>query len=381
LIFGGWFGSGNLGDDAILIGVRNVLSEVIPSVEIAALSTDIDHTQRVCGVKAFPLRSPREFLIDPRRSIEGYREAFGWADACILSGGTPVYDYDHLSRIIHCGLPRLSGRKLVCFGIGVKPISSVTGKWTVRTLLGQAAALSTRERVSKGELLSLGLKKDIRVTGDSALYLEPRPPASESLTDEILASERPLVAICPRSLSVDHRAHYHAPLSTKAISQIRQILAVVGDRLSSSGYHIVFIPFHCAPGDDDMVEISLIRGMMSEPSTVLGSMRAPEEAEWLLGRMELVIGLRLHSLVLAAMRGTPIVGVDYDPKIGGFMEYAGAGDYLCRLDDSVDGIIRCSERGLDNSTTMRRRLLDSCKAMQIRIRKDAENLRVLVENE
>jgi len=381
LIFGGWYGSGNIGDDAILIGIRNVLMDVIPGVEIAALSTDIDHTQRVCGVKAYPLRSPREFLIDPRRSIGGYREAFSWADACILSGGTPVYDYGHMSRVIHHGVPRLSRRKLVCFGIGVKPINSVTGKWMVRTLLGQAAALSTRERVSKAELLSLGLKKDIKVTGDSALYLEPRPPASESLIEEILPSERPLVAICPRSLSVDHRGHYHAPLSTEAISQIRRNLAIVGDHLSASGYHTVFIPLHCATGDDDRAEISLIRGMMNEPSTVLGSVWAPEELVWLLGKMELVIGLRLHSLILAAMRGTPIVGVNYDPKIRGFMEYAGVGDYLSRPEDSAEGIIRCSERALDNSTTMRRRLLDSCKGMQTKIRKDAENLRGLVENE
>ena len=35
LVYGGWFGSGNVGDDAILIGLRNLLSETIPGVEIA----------------------------------------------------------------------------------------------------------------------------------------------------------------------------------------------------------------------------------------------------------------------------------------------------------------------------------------------------------
>jgi len=381
LIFGGWYGSGNLGDDAILIGIRNVLSEVIPGVKIAALSTDINHTQRVCGVKAFPLKSPREFLTHPRRATGEYREVFRWADTVILSGGTPIYDYDHLSRIIHCRLPKLTGSKLVCFGIGVKPVRSLTGKWITRTLLSQATAISTRERRSKEELRRLGLKKGIEVTGDSTLFLKPRPPISESSAKEVLVSERPPVGICPRSLSVDHRAHYHAPLSTETISQIRRNLAKVGDHLSASGHHVVFIPFHCATGDDDMAEISLIRRMMKEPSTVLGSVRPPEEMAWLLGRMELVIGLRLHSLILAAMSGTPIVGVDYDPKIGGFMEWAGAGDYLCRPEGSAEDIIGCSERGLDNGTTVRRRLLDSCKVMQARIRKNAENLRVLVENE
>ena len=381
MVFGGWYGSGNAGDDAILIGIRNILSEVVPGVEIAALSTDVDHTERTCGVKAFPLKSPREFLAHPRRAIGEYREAFRWADICILSGGTPIYDYDHVSRIIHCGLPRLTKSELVSFGIGVKPVNSVTGKWIVRTLLGEAASISTRDRGSREELLSVGLKKDIEVTGDSALFLEPQPPASRSFTEEKLTSESRLVAICPRSLSVDHRAHYHTPLSDEIISQIRRNVATVGDHLSASGYHAVFIPFHGAPGDDDMAEISIIRGMMNEPSTVIGSVLAPEVLAWLLGRMELVIGLRLHSLILAAMRGTPIVGVDYDPKIGGFMDYAGAGEYLCRPEDSAEDIIGCSERGLDSGARMRRKLLDSCKEMQTKIREDAKHLREIVEND
>jgi len=48
-VFGGWFGSGNLGDDAILIGLRKVLERVFPRVEIVTLSTDPAHTRRVCG--------------------------------------------------------------------------------------------------------------------------------------------------------------------------------------------------------------------------------------------------------------------------------------------------------------------------------------------
>ena len=40
VVFGGWFGSMNLGDDAILIGLRNVLGRAMPGVELVALSTD-----------------------------------------------------------------------------------------------------------------------------------------------------------------------------------------------------------------------------------------------------------------------------------------------------------------------------------------------------
>ena len=34
LVYGGWFGSGNLGDEAILIGVRKILEEHLPETRL-----------------------------------------------------------------------------------------------------------------------------------------------------------------------------------------------------------------------------------------------------------------------------------------------------------------------------------------------------------
>lgn len=372
LVYGGWFGSGNLGDDAILIGLKNLLSEAIPGVEVAALSTDVEQTKRVCGVEAFPLRSPRELLAPyPKPEIGDYRRVFSWADACILSGGTPIYDYGHSSRVIHCGLPRVLGREFVCFGIGVKPIRSLEGRWIVRSLLERAAAVSTRDRRSMAELKVIGVKREIKVTGDSALFLNPRTPDENTLQGLGITPDGPCVAICPRALSVDHRAHYHAPLSTEAISRIRRNLAIVADHLSKSGYRVAFIPLHRAPSDDDTAEIALIRNMMREPSLACERVFAPEILAGLLGRMELVVGLRLHSLILSAAMGVPVVSIDYDPKIAGFMEYAGMEEFMIEPNETAHALIERADEGLSERTNLRRRLLDSCGGMRRRIKGEA----------
>ena len=94
---------------------------------------------------------------------------------------------------------------------------------------------------------------------------------------------------------------------------------------------------HQAPGDDDTTEITEIRGRMHQPSRVAAHLGSPEKASGILQRMELVLGLRLHSLILGAAAGTPIVGIDYDPKIRGFMEQAGAEDYLIGVMDPPRG--------------------------------------------
>jgi polysaccharide pyruvyl transferase WcaK-like protein len=375
LIFGGWFGSGNLGDDAILIGLRNLLSEAIPGVEIAALSTDVEHTKRVCGVEAFKLRSPRELLAPrPKPKIWDYQKIFRWADACILSGGTSIYDYDHLSRIIHFSFPRMHGKELVCFGIGVKPVRSWVGRRSVRSLLKRVAAVSTRDRRSKSELEAIGVEKEIRVTGDSSLFLTPRSPDAKRLGAMGLMRDGPLVAICPRALSPDHRAHYHAPLSIEAISEIRRTLALTADHLFRSGHRVVFIPFHEASPDDDTAEIAVIRGLMREPSLVFEGVIPPETLTGLLGQVELVVGLRLHSLILAAAMGVPSVSVNYDPKIAGFMEYVGMKGFLSEPTDPLKRFIERIDEGLENRSTLKRRLLDSCEVMRGRIREEANRI-------
>ena len=382
LIYGGWYGSGNLGDDAILIGLRNLLSDVIPDVEIAALSIDVSQTRRVCDVEAFPLKSPRELLTpSPGRGIRDYRRHFEWADACILTGGTPIYDYDHASRIIHCRLPRLLGKELICFGIGVKPVRSFHGKRLVRWLLGDAAAVSTRDPDSERELRRIGLEGEIRVTGDSALFLDSETRDTATLEELGLGALNHPIAFCPRALSPDHRAHYHAPLTHATITKLRRNIATVADRLTETGYDVIFVPMHRAQRDDDTAEITEIRGMMDETPASTLYPGSPQKAMGILGRMELVLGLRLHSLILAATAGVPIVGIDHDPKIRGFMEHAGAEDYLSGVDDPPEALIRQMEKALDNRTSTKRRLLDSCQRMRARIIDESQRIAEIINRE
>ena len=43
----------------------------------------------------------------------------------------------------------------------------------------------------------------------------------------------------------------------------------------------------------------------------------------LIGKAELVIGMRLHSLIMAANQCVPAVGIVYDPKVAAFASMAG----------------------------------------------------------
>ena len=225
--------------------------------------------------------------------------------------------------------------------------------------------------MSKTELKAIGINEEIRVTGDSSLFITQRTPDEDTLRELGLVCEGSHVAICPRALSADHKGHYHAPLSVDVITKIRRSLAEVADHLSNLGYRVVFIPMHDAPFDDDTAEIAVVRGMMRKPSLALNTIVSPEMLIGLLGRMDLVVGLRLHSLILSAAMGVPVVGLNYDPKIAGFMEYAGVEDYVSDATETGKMLVRRIDEGLNSGETLKRRLLDSCENMRKRVMDEA----------
>ena len=126
LIWGGWYGSRNIGDTAILLGLKELIKRVNTDHEvyIRALSTDIDYTctHGVTGVRA--LIKSDVFRIWPWFNL---MRAFRNSDKIIISGGTPVFDSAHAIRTLYLLLPILFQRPFVVFGAGIKPIQSWYG--------------------------------------------------------------------------------------------------------------------------------------------------------------------------------------------------------------------------------------------------------------
>ena len=369
LVFGGWFGSGNVGDDAILIGLRNVFHEAAPDIELVSLSTDPTYTRGVCGVESVRLRGPRSAL---GGGLKEYLPAFREVDGCLISGGTPFYDYGYLSRGIHVGLPIILDKKIFCFGVGAKPITSPLGVRFMRLLLGRTSLVSARDDPSR-RILQDFTTSPVALTGDSALLMQPaHEEAARRLLERAgVEVEEPAVAVCPRLLSPDYRNHYHDEVEASTMNLIRESIAYAADKLLQDGYQVVFLPMHVAEPDDDRTEIEgIIRRMSSRGARVVVDWVHPREIMAALGLMRLVIGLRLHSLIFAASRGVPIVSVGYDAKIDGFMELVGAGDCLVDPTDRSDLYLK-ARRVLRDGKEVGAVLLRSCGEISGRIRAEA----------
>ncbi len=363
IALGGWYGSGNVGDDAILIGLRDLFAEVAPTVEIVALSTAPAQTRDACGVESLLLQNPLGYL------SYGYGATFRDADAVVVTGGTPFYDWDHVSRLIHMGLAR-GGVPLACFGVGAKRIDSPHGRLLTRLILSGALRVSARDAFSRTRLGEIS-GRQVALTGDSALWVEPAPKGEiDALCKTLgLESGEEYVVICPRALSPINRAHYHDPVSATLIASIRENAAALADELTAAGYRTVFLPMHGAKADDDVGEIRAIEGLMKTTVTTIPRPLPPRVTAAFLGSASLVVGLRLHSLILAAAQGVPVVGVGYDEKIRGFMEYAGVSGCVVEPTD-----LRGKAFDVLGEDGLGEMLSDSCALMKRRVREEAVTL-------
>ena len=67
----------------------------------------------------------------------------------------------------------------------------------------------------------------------------------------------------------------------------------------------------------------------------------------IIARMELVVSMRLHALIFACSQQKQIVGISYDPKVSGFMDYLGS-PHCVRL-EALTAADLC--RKIDNALT------------------------------
>jgi polysaccharide pyruvyl transferase WcaK-like protein len=330
---------------------------------VVALSSDPAQTRSTCGVESARLQSPRECL------LRGYG-AFEGVDAVLVTGGTPFYDWDYASRLIHMGLARRN-LPLACFGVGAKRIESPHGRLITRLLLSGAVRVSARDDVSRRRLGSF--VNGVSLTGDSALCMEPSHVGlRDALRGAGVEPVGEVVVICPRELSPQNKAHYHDPASSSLIASIRQNTARLADHLLDEGYAVIFLPMHCAVGDDDANEIRQIRGLMKGTPLVVSEPLPPRTTAAFLGSVSLVVGFRLHSLILAASQGVLVISVGYDEKIRGFLEYAGVPDSVVEPGD-----LTAKTGELLRDDGVGDLLRDSCSIMRRRVEEETE---VVVES-
>jgi polysaccharide pyruvyl transferase CsaB len=329
----GTFAYWNAGDEAILDGMLSDLRGIDPAVDICVVSNNPAGFLSKRGVRQVPSS-------DIARMTEAARES----DLLLLGGGGIFYDYfgvntqdllssQHAGLAFYCGfalLARILGKPLVIYGVGVGPLQSEIGQLLTRTAFEQAVAASVRDQGSRDLLASIGVDaKRVRVTADPGFQLEA---AEDDRVTELLRGtgvtwESPVLAVCLRPWALGNDQPDWEGEVAEALDRF----------LDAHGGRAAFVPFHRPTTDDahsgdDSVSVRVRDRMRNQRrALVVPNTATPAEKAAVIARADLVVGMRLHSIVFASKYGVPTVGLAYDPKVGNLLETAGLGEFSLEL--------------------------------------------------
>lgn len=305
----------NVGDAAILSGMVHRFREIDPGLRPAIVTANPPGTLSPWDVD--------EIRFDSMPAILAAAEH---ASLLALGGGGLFFDYwdfpaNELLTPSHAGISFYAGfamlatllrKPLMIYAAGVGPLRTEAGRRLTRATFEQADAITVRDSDSATLLEELGIPRArVTVTADPAFELEPASPerAEEILTRAgAAAAASPRVAVCVRGWSFGTSPEQWQAELAKGLDTF----------LERHGGSAVFVPFHRAVGeDDDEAAAAGVIGRMSQRkrTVALGSGYTPEEVSALIGRCDLLVGMRLHSIVFAQSHAVPSIAIVYDPKV------------------------------------------------------------------
>ncbi len=293
-LLSGYYGFDNLGDDALLEIIVSQLKTRYPHAVIDVLSAKPEVTAHELGV-----------IATPRWEQSAIRDAIGAADVVLSGGGGLFQNATSLKSLFYyAGIARTAiraGKKTMVFAQSIGPLDFL-GKQTVRECCRGLQAATVRDERSSALLGPLVPGTPVEVTADPVFLYDPPETPVDLATAGIGEESDPLVLVCVRKTS--HQAEGITAIATAV------------DRLAERyGARVAFLPFGGA--SDAEVSTLVIRKCRSKPTLVaLDSLDAVAAA---VARASIVIGVRLHALILAARFGIPFLAVPYDPKITGLM--------------------------------------------------------------
>lgn len=309
IVISGYYGFNNIGDESILRAVVDNLKLKVPDVKITVLTKDVESTKQKYSVDA----CDRKSMVAVFRTVSS-------CDLLISGGGSLLQDVTSKKSILYylaiIKLALFFKKKVLIYSQGIGPINEKFNRKLTAKTLQKVSGIVVRDEASKELLEEIGVKKEITVTADPVLRLPPvdleigRRILKEEGISPICNEQGPLVGFAVRERNTE------SDFMNELENSIRKLV-------NEKKAKIVLIPFHFL---EDRLVIDELANRLSdikESIFCLHHKYLTYEMLSIIGCMDMLVGVRLHSLIHAAIMGVPLIGISYDPKVNSFLKSIG----------------------------------------------------------
>jgi polysaccharide pyruvyl transferase CsaB len=308
IVISGYYGFRNSGDEAVLQSILIALQKQAQasgiSIEPVVLSIDPEWTSATYGVKSVH-----------RMKLGEVRHAISESEGLISGGGSLLQDVTGSKSIpYYLGIIKLAqwmGKPTFIYAQGIGPVNRKLFHPLIKSVFRKCTYISVRDEQSRELLQSMGLRnKNVEVVPDPVMGLSLPEDIDDAVKPSVSADSLPVIGISVRYWEQD-RSELDA-LADGLIKANREVPS-----------HLRFLPFHF-PSDNEASRY--VMGRLEESIAQYGGAISicedaihPQHMLREVGRCDVLIGMRLHSLIYAAGRRVPLIGISYDPKIDQFL--------------------------------------------------------------
>ncbi len=398
------YSAANRGDAAIVMGMKNALEEYFPDSEVIILSKFYRVAQTITGLKSYPP------LID-RLKFLGYLEliyflvwaylyrkniklpTFGKekrirnyldADVIISVGGGYLndnYPVAILRWLFEFYFSKLLGKRVIIYANSVGPFNKFWLRPLTRFVFNKLDLITLREPQSKEVLDSIGVNPSrIHVTADAAWCIEPlgHEEGFQLLKREVPDLSKGLKV----SISVRLWEFYKRD-NKEAHSRYIKAIGGLVDHLVENGKAQVFFLSTCTAfggyrHDDRIIAQEIIKNIRNPHKVkILHGEYLPQQLSAIYANMDLHVGTRMHSNILAMLSGTPVVTVRYEPKTKGMMDSFGLGEWVVDIEEiNSERLIQMVDKAIENRDLIKSQIAKKLSELK---RKSKHNARLVHE--
>ena len=253
------------------------------------------------------------------------------ADLVIGVGGNYLWSneglYNHLIPLMYAKY--IKRKKIVLLGHSIGPFKNRIDRLMIELLLNKVDLTVFREKVSYEYIMNNGISINNNIVlSDLAFLLNPRFPNTYS--------KKPIIGFTIRKW---------LKKKPKLFKNYIQSIVKLIEKLCKDGNKVYLIPFSYLEGDENDVEIcnkvlEIIKEEHKKNIIKLDFQKfTPNQLIKKLSDLEIsvLIGTRLHSVILASMANIPSIVISYQHfKAKGISKQLGLQEYLIKIDEIND---------------------------------------------